>query len=211
MDRMMIAEALALALAVSLDTFAASFAYGGERIRIPKISVGIISLLCSAVLGLSLLAGAAVKQYIPEWLTTALCFGILFLLGVEKLLDSATKSLIRRHHSIEKQLNFSLFNFSFVLRLYADPQEADLDHSKTISPMEAASLAVALSLDGLAVGFGAAMGNAAPVMVFICSLCTNTAAVLIGAAAGNRMAQKLPFDCSWLGGVILILLAFWNL
>lgn len=211
MNHIMVAEAVVLALAVSLDSFAVSFAYGTDRIKIPKLSVGIISLVCSAALGLSLLAGAAVKQYIPTWLTTAICFGILFLLGVEKLLDSATKSLIRRYNSIDKELNFSMFNFSFVLRLYADPQEADWDRSKVISPAEAVSLAAALSLDGLALGFGAAMGGASPWAVFLCSLAANAAAVVLGAFCGNKAAQKLPFDLSWIGGLILILLAFLEL
>ena len=94
-----------------------------------------------------------------------------------------------------------------MLSIYADPEKADRDQSKTISPAEAASLAIALSLDGLAVGFGAAMGNVNAWAVVLWSLVTNTAAILLGALLGNKIAQKLTFNLSWVSGAILILLA----
>ena len=99
-----------------------------------------------------MLAGSLIRGLIPQSLTTAICFVLLFILGLVKLLDSLTKSIIRKHNNLEKQIHFSLLNFRFVLSLYADPEKADRDHSKTISPGEAASLAIALSLDGMAVG-----------------------------------------------------------
>lgn len=81
-----------------------------------------------------------------------------------------------------------MFNFRFVLRLYADPEMADQDCSKTISPGEALSLAAALSLDGLAVGFGAALGEVNAWAVILCSLATNMLAVM----AAPFWATELP-------------------
>jgi putative Mn2+ efflux pump MntP len=64
-----------------------------------------------------------------------------------------------------------------------------------------------LSLDGLAVGFGAAMGNVNVTAVIAFSLVTNALAILLGCYIGNKIAKKIPVDLSWLSGVILAALA----
>lgn len=200
-------EAAALASALSLDAFVASFAYGSKKIKIPFKSIQVINFGCGAITGLSLIIGSIIKQYIPEWLTLAISFTILLILGIMKLLDSITKSIIRKHNSINKEIKFSLFNFKFILNLYANPEDADIDGSKTLSPAEAASLAIALSLDGITVGLGAAIGNVNGLAVCLFSLITNMVAVLLGSFAGNKVARKTPFDLSWLSGIILIVFA----
>lgn len=197
-----------LASALSLDAFVASFAYGSKNIKIPFKSAQVINLICAGITGLALLAGSVLKSYIPGWLTVAIGFTVLFILGIVKLLDSITKSIIRKYNYINKEIKFSLFNFKFILNLYADPENADIDGSKTLSPAEAASLAIALSLDGITVGLGAAIGNINGWAVFICSLVIGIAAVLLGSFAGNKLAGKAPYNLSWISGAILIALAF---
>lgn len=206
-----IMEAAALACMLSLDAFVASFAYGSNRIKIPFSSVQIINIICAATLGLSLLAGSFIQQYIPPALTTAICFTILFILGIMKLLDYLTKSIIRNHSGISREIKFSMLNFRFILSLYADPERADVDASKVISPAEAASLAVALSLDGIAVGFAAAFGNVNGPAVVISALVMGMLAVLLGCRLGNKLARSLKFNLSWVSGVFLIALAFLKL
>lgn len=203
-----ILEALILASSLSLDTFTAGFAYGSNKIKIPFLSVQVINIICSSILGISLLVGAVIKQYIPNGVTTAICFVTLFVLGITKLLDSITKSIIRKHTNLNKELKFSLFNFKFILKLYASPEDADIDSSKTISGAEAASLAIALSLDGLAVGFGMALADVNGLAVFLCSLITDALGIILGCYLGNKTASKINFDLSWLSGAILIILAF---
>ncbi len=203
-----ILEAMMLASALSLDAFIASFAYGSKKIRIPFKSAQVISLICSSITGLSLLAGTILRQYIPDWLTITISFVVLFILGIIKLLDSITKSIIRKYSNLNKEIKFSMFNFKFILNLYANPEDADIDASKTLSPTESASLAFALSLDGITVGLGAAIGNVNGLAVFICSLITDMTAVLLGSFSGNKAAKKISFNLSWLSGIILIILAF---
>jgi len=202
------AQAAVLASALSLDALVSGFAYGSNKIKIPFVSVAVISFICSAVLGISLLAGSSVRGYISQSLSVVICFGVLFVLGVVKLLDSITKSIIRKHRNIKRQLRFSLFNFRFILNLYANPEDADADKSKVLSPAEAASIAVAVSLDGAAVGFGAAMGDISGSMVFVFSLITTALAIMLGCFAGNRIAKKSSINLSWLAGSVLIALAF---
>lgn len=201
-------EAIILALTCSIDAFAASFAYGTNKIKIPFISNQIINFICCTILGISLLFGAIVRNYIPSHLTIIISFIILFILGIIKLFDSITKSLIRKYNNITKELKFSFFNFKFILKLYADPEDADIDSSRDISPTEAVALAFSLSLDGLAIGFGAALSNINILVVVIAALLINMIALISGVNLGNKLAKKSSVNLSWISGVILIILAF---
>ncbi len=204
-------ESFLLVAALSVDALIASFSYGVNKIRIPFLSVLTISGVCSAILAVSLLLGSVLRPFLPPGLTKILCFVILFLLGSIKLYDSAIKSYIRKHQPINREITFSLFHLQFMLTIYANPEEADRDASKVLSPLEAAPLAVALSLDGLAAGFGAALAGTSVCQVLILSLLFGCFAVKLGCLIGNKVAEKLPLDLSWIGGLILILLAFCKL
>ena len=80
-----------------------------------------------------------------------------------------------------------------------------------MSPKEAAPLAIALSLDGLAVGFGAALSDVNPIQAILFSLIINVAAVCLGCLVGNKVAEKVPLDLSWVSGLLLMVLAFLKL
>lgn len=203
----LLAEAMALAVALSLDGFVASFAYGSNRIRMPWQSILVVDGVCCGAIGLFLLLGSWGRPYLPTGLTDVLYCGILLVLGGAKLLDSLIKSAIKKHGGLKKSMGFSVSSLRFVLYVYAEPAAADVDDSKTISPVEALSLALALSVDGMAVGFGAALGQASAPLVIACSLAANAAALVAGCWLGNRAAQHLRFNLSWLSGGVLILLA----
>ena len=203
-----IVEAAAIAAALSIDAFVAGFAYGARQIRMSRRSVLLINLICSGIVGLSLGLGSLVAGFLSESLQRGMCFGLLFALGLVKLLDGIVRAAIRRYGSLDGRLDFSLFSLRFVLHVYADPAAVDLDHSKSISPAEAASLALALSLDGAAAGFGAALGQASIPAVVTASLIANQLTLLLGSWLGERLSKRFNMSLGWLGGVILVLLAF---
>jgi len=204
-------QAAVIAITSSIDAFSASFAYGSSRIKIPILSSLIITITCSLVLGVALFAGTYARQLLPEALAIWFSFAILFILGIIKLLDGITKSIIRKYSDIHKQIKFSMFNFKFILSLYANPEIADVDSSRHISPGEAAALAISLSLDGLAIGFGAALSGVNILTVIAASLIFNMIAISTGCILGERIARKVSFNPSWIGGVLLILIAFLRL
>lgn len=203
-----IIEAAILAIILALDALAASFAYGCKKIRIPFTSGTLISIICTGVTGLSFLVGAVLVQHIPAGVAVGLSFAILFTIGVIKLLDSITKSLIRKHTDLNKEITLSLFNFKLILHLYANPEAADVDASSSLSKKEAAVLAVSLSLDGFAVGFGAALIGINGLAVVLFALIANGVAIWLGGRMGNAAANRLRFNISWVAGLILIMLAF---
>lgn len=203
-----ILESVVLVVSLSTDAFAASIAYGAGKIRVPAGSVAVISGVCSAMLGAALLAGTFAAQFLPAGLTRWLCFGLLFTIGLLRLCDNFLKNLIRRRHQVS--LHFSASQLHFVLSIYADAQAADQDGSQHLSAKEAAALAVALSLDGLTVGFGAAMNGTGVLIPIAVSLVLTALAVQGGCALGARLS-RLPFDLSYLSGLLLIGLAFLRL
>ena len=195
-------HAAMLAAAMSTDTFVACFAYGTNRIRIPPASAAVVTLVSSGILLLALAAGQAVRAFIPQGAVTAICFVLLFVLGVARLCDSSIKALVRR---------FSIFSLRCILNIYADPEKADRDASRELSVREAAPLAAALSLDGLAAGFGAGMAAINLWMAAGMSLALGLAVVLGGSMLGKRLAEHSRLDLSWLSGALLIVLAFCRL
>jgi putative sporulation protein YtaF len=204
----LIAGAALLALTLSLDAFAAAFAYGCKKIKIPLLSGGIIAVICTATTGLSFLVGSVLSPFVSSGVTVWVSFGVLFVIGTVKLLDSFTKSLIRKYTDINKEIALSVFNFKLILNIYADPEAADVDVSKSISVKEAAVLAVSLSLDGFAVGLGAALLGMNGGWVTLFSLIANSLALCLGSTLGNKAASNIKFNISWLAGILLIMLAF---
>ena len=176
-----IPEAAFLALSLSLDTFVAGLSYGSSKIRLPLICAVTVSLVCSGVLCLSMFAGSLVRPF--------LC----------------------RHDDFSRNFMFRARHFQFFLSVYADPCKADADASKSLSVPESVCLALAMSLDGAAAGFGAALGNLNPVAVLFFSLLFGFTAIQGGFLLGNRLAQKTHFTVDWLSGALLILLAFLRL
>ena len=207
-------EAAVLAFSLSVDAFAVAFAYGCKKIRLPALSAHIINMICSGVTGLSFLLGNMLTPFISSRFAVGLSFTILLVIGLTKLMDSITKSIIRRHTNpsdLSREIKLSLFNFKFILSLYADPESADVDISKSISPKEAVVLAVSVSLDGFAVGFGAALLGFNGWAVVLFCLIANGLALILGSKIGNKAAQHLPFGISWITGVVLIGLAVMQL
>lgn len=196
-----------LITALSLDAFAASFVYGTDNVKIPAVSVAIISGLSTGILLFFLLLGKWFGALIPPNVTAVLSFLLLFLLGLVKLFDSTLKSLIRRSKSSSKKLCFSISDVNFILTVYADPATANREDIAILSPFEALSLGIALSLDSAAAGFGAGMMVLHLPATILLSLALNTAAVLLGSWLGRVIVKRSNLELSWLSGLLLILLA----
>ena len=200
-----ILESIVLVSSLSTDAFAASLAYGANKIRIPAASAAAISLICSGMLTVSMLAGNFLTGFIPKYFTRWLCFFILLALGLTRLFDNCIKSYIRKHNRI--RLNFAANDLQFILTVYADAERADADNSKVLSVKEASALAVALSFDGLAVGMGAAVSGVGFLLPAVISLLLTFLAVEAGWGIGRRLPKLIPFDLSYLSAILLILLA----
>jgi putative sporulation protein YtaF len=200
-------ESLLLVSSLCIDSFVASIAYGTSKIRIPPLCILIINLVCTLTLACSFFIGSIFRSLLPDNLPVLLGFLLLMLLGVYRLFEYIFKAYIFKYSKSDKPLTFKLFDFQFVLQVYADETKADFDNSKCLNIKESFYLALALSLDSLTVGIGSSLCNINYIQVLILCFVIGMLLVSIGVFLGRKFAQKIHFELSWLSGVLLILLA----
>ncbi|MCL1900926.1 MAG: sporulation membrane protein YtaF [Firmicutes bacterium] len=206
----MILAAIVLTSACSVDCLVAGLAYGSDKIKIPFVSGLIINLICSGILAISLFLGGLIGDYIPQEITLIIACSILIFMGLHKLISSVLKAVFKKKEHSPKEIKFSLFGFQFTLKICRPPQDYDTDKNKILSPKEAAFLAVALSIDGLAAGISAGLafsGFAFYLTIIIISFIPDFLFLYAGHFVGNKIARKIPINLSFVSGLLLILLA----
>jgi len=171
------------------------------------IVINIITLL---LLTTGIIIAHILEGFLPTAVVYGLSFLILFFLGLTKIFEGAIKSLIKRHEGNPK-FSFSLFNFGFVLQVFAQPELADSDASKELSVAESVPLAFALGFDGLSVGLSVGLMALNIPLLLTMSFIIGMVCVALGSSLGRKASQKISFDFSILSGLILILIAIWNL
>jgi putative Mn2+ efflux pump MntP len=173
-----------IALAVSLDGCGVGLLYGVSRIRIPMLSLFIISLCSGIMIWCSMIAG----QYFVHWFTPELAKSV----GAVILVAVGIWAIIQ-----------------FFLN---SPMNADKDQSGNISPWEAALLGAALSLDALGAGIGAAMVGYSPLPTAILIAMSSGIFIMIGLRMG-RLAARLRWlrTLSLLPGFMLVTMGIMKL
>lgn len=198
-------ETLLLVFTLSLDAFVASIAYGTNKIKIPFVSAAIINITCSSFLAFSLLLGSVIRGFIPEDITLLISFLILIFLGIFYLFQSLIKSYIAKASTPNRKVKLRVSDL--IINIYIDETSADFNRSKNLNPKEALYLAVALSLDSLAIGLSSSLTGVNYFQVIFFSLFYGIIAVRLGLLIGRKLVEKSGFNISWLSGVILIILA----
>lgn len=201
-------QSLILVLSLCIDTFVTSIVYSSNKIKIPVVSGLIIDTICSLFLAISLFFGYLIKDFIPINIASTISFLLLLILGVYRLFEAFFKNLIKKYYDKGSPLTFKIFEFKFILQIYADEVKADLDESKILSPKEAFFLAVALSLDSLTVGFGCSLGSVNYLATVLLSFLVGALLLVLGGYVGRKISKNSNLNLSWLSGVFLIILAF---
>lgn len=197
-----------LALIVSFDTYLVAAAYCNSGIRIPPASAAVINLTGAAVLGLSLLLSDIAGCFIPAELCRTLGLIVLTSIGVITVFKSLVRILVRRL-SQKGELSLRTGSSGLVIKLYLDDTAADIDNSKTLSPAEAAALALASSLDSAATGLSCGFCGISPVRTAVFTFAAGFAAIAAGSLTGRKISAS-ERDLSWLGGVLLIAFAIFE-
>ena len=200
-------QSLLLVLSICLDTFLASIAYGTEKIKIPLSSSIIINLVCSSFLGISLLLSNILNDFITIGIANILSFLLLLSIGVYRIFEVFFKKYIRKFSNKNTPLTFKVFDFKFVLQIYADEIKADYDKSKLLTAKEAFYLSVALSLDSLAVGFSSGLVYVNYIQVMVLCFLVGMICIILGSYLGRYFTNIINMNLSWISGVLLIILA----
>lgn len=212
-----------LALAVSLDGFGVGVMYGLRKIRIPLVSIAIISVCSGLVIFASMQIGAFAAKFLSP--AVAKSTGAVILIGIgvwaivqmwrqradngsPDIADAGPDGTATGQGAAESDawtdrdaptggirtvLRIEMKRLGLVIEILRTPSLADVDRSGYISSSEAVLLGAALSLDAFGAGIGAAFIGFAPLI---------TAAV-IAVSSGMFIASGLRVgltyaDTRWL-------------
>lgn len=201
-------QIILLIVALSIDVFFASMACGAERIKIERNTALCISAVCSGVLFLSLAMGTLLNGVIKESFATWLCFAGLLTMGIFKLAEYGIRAYIRKYKFLCKRVKITFSQINFILSIYNNPVMADKDRSSVMSVGEGVFFALAMSLDGLFGGLGAAFLGIDLWWTVLGNFLLSFGAVWAGSELGRRAVAYREKDFSWLGGALFVFLAF---
>ncbi len=209
---------LLLALAVSLDGFGVGVMYGIRKIRIPAVSILIIAICSALVIWCSMQVGIVLLFVLSPAAAKLIGAIILIAIGVWAIWQMASQRSDEgtgpqvvdgdpKHESVKTVLHVEIRQLGIVIDILRTPMKADIDRSGTISAAEAALLGLALSLDALGAGFGAALLGFSPLWTALLIGLSCGVFIAVGLHAGFRLAgsawvQKL----SAAPGLILIMM-----
>lgn len=223
---------LVLALAVSLDGFGVGAMYGLRKIRIPARSVFIIALMSGVVFYLAMQIGVAASVFLsPRTAQVAgavilMCIGCwaVYQMAVQQRNGSREQPGLEEDSaeplqmssggadSVMKVVSIELKRLGLVIQILKTPAAADLDRSGIISPMEAAWLGLALSLDAFGAGIGAAFIGYAPFITSAVIALSSGSFIYCGLRVGFMYSNvQWIRRLSVLPGCMLILIGFLKL
>lgn len=181
-----------------------------DKVRIPYSSAAIISGIPSLILLIFLYAGASISARVPADITGTISFLILACMAILKLFDSSVKAFIRRSKSLlpHKRFAFTFRELGVILTIYANPETANKDTPSILTPAEALPLSLALSLDSAAVGVGAGVSMSHPLLTAVITFFTGCLGVYTGKKLSAYICSHIKLDFSFIGGFLLLLLAW---
>lgn len=200
---------LLLGFAVSLDSFAAGIAYGLKAIRMPFRSLAMIGLITAACTGLSMWCAYMLGQFIDVHI--AIIIGSLLLImlgGVNLFQEYLTKDIPA--YEVDGEINTRQLTFpigKLVISIMAKPETADIDKNKSISPLEAVFLGLALGIDNMVATFAASLMNFLPLYTPLIMGVIQIAFIAFGSwSSSHLVSESLKKRFPFLPGTILILI-----
>lgn len=199
---------IVLVSALCMDIFVASTAYGTNQVSLSRAQIAISNGICSLCLGASLSFGVLLDSWIPETFTREICFFSLLFLGIFKFSDWIIKRYVRKHKDMKKKIHFKFSHLKFIINIYCNPLEADVDKNKKLSLKEVIFFSLAMSIDSIIAGAMAAFLKISVPLTVITAFAMGCIFTCIGQFLGHKISSKATVDLSWLGGILFIILAF---
>jgi len=161
-----------LVIALSVDSLGVGVAYGLRGIRLPLTSYVIMALCTGTLMSLSMAAGG--------WLGRLITPGLGHLVGGLVLVGVGFWQLLQGWNSYRREiagpreprplLRLGIPSLGLIVQILVEPGAADVNRSGEIDAAESVALGVALGLDALGAGLGAAMTGFPPVTVPLVTL-----------------------------------------
>ncbi len=222
---MFLVQLLLLCIAVSFDGFGAGFSYGARNLRIPLLSLLIISLSSAFTMAVAMFLGWTLGQCVSWDFSRLLGGGILICLGCwvvgqelgkdKEMLhtNKCNRSEILITEEVGEKKNCSRTGFLyFFKKILMEPQEADLDNSGSINSKEAFFLGLALASDAFGAGIGVALTGFNPWVTSLMVGVSKFFLISLGLFWGHLSREKISlFPAHFLAGGLLILLGIFNI
>lgn len=204
-----------LAFALSLDGFGVGVTYGLRKLKIPLLSIFIISLCSGVVVGISMQAGTLLADFVNPDTASVIGAVILVLMGGWSLMQmilqrddggplknsgegandgAADEGDVPAKSGMEQEkppvFSLELRRIGIVIQILRTPSSADMDASGSISPAEALVLGIALSLDAFGAGLGAALLGFHPLWTALAIMAFSGTFLALGLKTGLRFADN---------------------
>ncbi|AZR73720.1 sporulation membrane protein YtaF [Anoxybacter fermentans] len=215
-----------LAIAISLDGFFVGITYGFRKIKVSFIPLLIISATSSLIIMVAMVIGCSILDFISPGLAEMIGAVILIGVGVMVIYETYKSLLVQKEvnegYSImyvdetkdeepHQLFTWKIKPLGIIINILREPTEADFDASGSISNYEAIFLGLALALDALGAGFGAALTGFNPILIPLCVGLTKFVFLYSGNFFGARFSNLFNNRLVYLSGVILILLGVMKL
>ena len=199
-------DMILLVAATCCDSFLMSIAYGVEGIRIPFKACILIAFCGTFCLGISFFLASVLTNVLTVETGNYISFTILFVLGITNVFQVQVKHYVKKHKA--QPLIICFKEISFVIDIFLDETQADVDQSKELNLKEAMYLGIALSIDSLASGLAFGIGLRDVKLVLLASFAVGIFIICIGSLLGKHISSFVTFDISWISGCMLLVLAF---
>ncbi len=148
-----------LALSVSIDALGTGLSYSVRGIQIPFFAKFLMSVLAYLFSSFSVFAGITLSQILPEDFAKILGVLILCLMGFWIIFQARFKKEepVKPVKNEKRIFSFIIKSMGITIKIIRDPKSGDLNGSSYIEPIEAVYIGIALSVDSLCAGVGAAM------------------------------------------------------
>jgi putative sporulation protein YtaF len=197
-----LAEIILIGIASNLDNAGVGIAYGVRGIRISNSANFMIAAISLLMTLLSGVAGAWLSMYISPLVSHLIGAFVIVSVGIYVLYQP-----FRKLKKTESQINENL-----IQRILRQPEEADLDHSKTISFRESLILGSALGINALAGGFDAGVTH---LHVGVTSIAVGFFSFVVLGLTDyigiNYIAVKFDQLATILSGILLILIGLYQI
>ncbi|MHB9146077.1 MAG: sporulation membrane protein YtaF [Symbiobacteriia bacterium] len=203
---------LLFALSLSLDSLSVGLIYGARGLRIGLSARLILGLASMCLSGLSLVLGSAVAGVAPFFPARVVGALVLVALGAAMTLratrpeQAAPPAADQAGFAPEppRPLQIRLRPLGLVIQIIREPVAADVDRSGEVTPVESLALGLALAVDSLAAGFGAALAGYQSWLLPLAVGLACTLLFSLGYRLGQRAALRLTGRAALIPGFFLM-------
>ncbi|BAH41372.1 MULTISPECIES: sporulation membrane protein YtaF [Brevibacillus] len=214
---------LLVSLAISMDSVSVGLTYGLRNMRMPFLSLVVVSGCSFAVVYGVMLVGSSLTEWLTPEIGQYIGAAVLILMGLFTLWrlietrsgtevqesTAASNNAVVAEEKQEEQEPIVLLSqfriFGVMIQILKDPSKADTDRSGHIMGWEAVMLGLALSLDAFGAGISLTFLGYSPLLVALCIAVMSALLLVVGIALGSRAGKASWLTrLTWLPPILLI-------